>query len=178
MQPPWTVDYRLPSTDHGLRTTDYGGILSVALSLSLFGRWALPTTASCGARTFLSPVGRQKCRSTSAAFRAATVRPACRLIHYSKTFLAPFLVRAAAAGHCPLFLMRRKVYQPSGSSRYASLEPRAGQSTITDEGRGMPFPGRCRGEHFSWRRPFDPDGDECYDGCFRLCIGLAFGPGS
>ena len=41
-----------------------GGILSVALSLSFaagsrasrLGRWALPTTASCGARTFLSPV--------------------------------------------------------------------------------------------------------------------------
>src|SRR6266705_548228 len=27
-----------------------------------FGRWALPTTASCGARTFLSPVGRQRHR--------------------------------------------------------------------------------------------------------------------
>jgi hypothetical protein len=56
-----------------------GGILSVALSLSFaslrrwpggrkLGRWALPTTASCGARTFLSPL-----------VRTATVQPAHEL---------------------------------------------------------------------------------------------------
>jgi len=38
------------------------------------GRWALPTTASCGARTFLSP-----------QMRAATVRPACTILSFHLT---------------------------------------------------------------------------------------------
>jgi hypothetical protein len=60
------------------RIPQRGGILSVALSLSLarvspkrnanFGRWALPTTASYEARTFLSPL-----------LRTATVQPTRRL---------------------------------------------------------------------------------------------------
>ena len=70
-----------------------GGILSVALSLSFadvaadFGRWALPTTASCGARTFLSPVLRRLAEARRRGFRAAAVRPTCE----------PFILRKAEA---------------------------------------------------------------------------------
>jgi hypothetical protein len=75
-----------------------GGMLSVALSRSLatlplsaagrLGRWALPTTASCGARTFLSPVCPQAAQSELRAdlwhFRAAAVRPARGPTYYRR----------------------------------------------------------------------------------------------
>src|SRR5438874_13107476 len=44
-------------------------------AMATFGRWALPTTASCGARTFLSPVGRQRHRSNPRGFPGSD-RPA------------------------------------------------------------------------------------------------------
>jgi hypothetical protein len=45
-------------------------------SSSGLGRWALPTTASCGARTFLCRIGD---RVNPAPCPATTVRPACTL---------------------------------------------------------------------------------------------------
>jgi hypothetical protein len=63
-----------------------GGILSVALSLSFsatlsssaFGRWALATIASCGARTFLSPQRqRQEPKFRRYPYQATIVQPAC-----------------------------------------------------------------------------------------------------
>jgi len=62
-----------------------GGILSVALSLPFgaggaFERWPLAITVSCGARTFLPPL----CSGLRRAPRAATVRPTCGPLHYTR----------------------------------------------------------------------------------------------
>jgi hypothetical protein len=83
----------LPSSSFLLHPSSFRGrYLSVALSRSFirsvpegrrnFGRWALPTTASCGARTFLCTVSRREHRSVSTAFRATTVQPTRELPHY------------------------------------------------------------------------------------------------
>ena len=65
-----------------------GGMLSVALSRSFgqpfragLGRWALPTTASFGARTFLCRGGRQRILQLRARQRPFS-RPASRLPYY------------------------------------------------------------------------------------------------
>ena len=54
-----------------------------------FGRWALPTTASCGARTFLSPVPRSIRRSESIGFPGSD-RPAGLRINIYYTLPAPY----------------------------------------------------------------------------------------
>jgi len=50
------------------------------------GRWALPTTASCGARTFLSLAHPRDRRSGNVARQAATARPTRRPCSYYMTY--------------------------------------------------------------------------------------------
>src|SRR6266480_2004740 len=54
-----------------------------------FGRWALPTTVSCGARTFLSPFPRSIRRSESIGLPGSD-RPAGLRINIYYTLPAPY----------------------------------------------------------------------------------------
>jgi hypothetical protein len=107
-----------------------------------------------------------------AASRAATVRPACRLPHYSRTFGRRFwFEHSLAIGPCF-----------SRAERY--INSLGGASALRDSPgvlAGLTQPRQLENiENYFFRpRSFDPDGHGCYDGRFRLCVrGLAFGLGS